>query len=175
MKTDSTHVLKILHVVFWVLFIGFCIQIGSVLISFLVSKFSNPAGAQNLSMGLNLLSLKSYSEAHYAGVVSLIVYFLVVKAYMAYLVIQIFRRLDFAVPFSAEVAALITQISHVALGAGVVGLGAARYSKWLMKSGAVEALTWPGGEFLLLAGIIFLIARVFQKGADIQAENALTV
>lgn len=175
MKRDASLVLNLLHVMFWLLFIGFCIQAGGLLISFCVSEFSNPAGAQNLYQGLNLAALKSHSEAHYAGVVSLMVYFLVVKAYMAYLVILIFRRLDLTAPFSLEVAALITRISYVALGAGIVGVGAARYTKWLMKSGAVETLTWPGGEFLLLAGIIVLIAKVFQKGADIQAENALTV
>ncbi|WP_460676346.1 DUF2975 domain-containing protein [Hymenobacter coalescens] len=175
MKTNSTLVLKVLHTVFWVLFIGFCIQAGSVLISFLVSEFGNPAGAQNLFMGLNLSALKNYSEEHYAAIVSLTVYFLAVKAYMAYLVIQIFRKIDFTAPFNVEIATLISRISHIALGAGVVGLLANRYTKWLLKSAVVEPMSWPGGEFLLLAGIIFLIAQVFQRGTDLQAENDLTV
>ncbi|WP_227609957.1 DUF2975 domain-containing protein [Hymenobacter translucens] len=164
-----------MHILFWILFIGFCIQAGSLVISFLVSEFVNPDAAQNLYMGMNLAALKKYSEAHYISIVSFYVYFVAVKACMAYLVIQIFRKIDMEAPFSAEVAVLITKISHLALGAGVVGLLATRYSKWLMKSDAVETLTWPGGEFLLLAGIIFIIAQVFQRGTDIQAENDLTV
>ncbi|QJX46026.1 DUF2975 domain-containing protein [Hymenobacter taeanensis] len=175
MKTNSTFVLKVMRIMSWVLFVGFCIQIGSVLISVLVSEFLNPGGAQILAMGMDLSALKNYSEAHYAGVVSLTVYFLAIKACMAYLVIQLFRKTDFEAPFSIGVAALITRISFVALSAGVVGLVANRYTKWLVKSGVVETLTWPGGEFLLLAGIVFLIAQIFQRGADLQAENALTV
>ncbi|AYA38560.1 DUF2975 domain-containing protein [Hymenobacter oligotrophus] len=175
MKTKSTLVLTIMHVVFWVLLIGLCVQTGSILISFFVSEFINPVGAQNLYMGLNLAALKNYAEVHYVGVVSFMVYFLAVKAYMAYLVIQIFRKIDFAAPFSSEIAALITKISHNALAAGVVAIVANNYTKWLLKSVSIDIPTWSGDEFLFLAGIIFIIAQVFQKGTDIQAENALTV
>lgn len=175
MKTNATFVLKTMHVVFWVLFIGLCIETGTVLISFLVSEFINPGVTERLYLGRDLLALKRSSGLHYVGIVSFSVYFLAVKAYLAYLVILIFQKLDFAAPFSSEIAALITRISHVALGAGVVALAANGYAKWAYDSGEVGIPRWSGGEFLFLAGIIFIIAQVFQRGTDIQSENALTV
>lgn len=175
MKTNATLVLQVMHVVFWVLFIGLCVQTGTVLISFLISEFIYPAVTGRLMLGEELIALKRSSGVHYVGVVSLSVYFLAVKAYLAYLVILIFQRIDFAAPFSPEVATLITRISHVALGAGIVALAAGGYSKWLQKSGIDGITAWSGGEFLFLAGIIFIIAQVFQRGTDLQAENDLTV
>lgn len=175
MKTNATLVLKVMHVVFWVLFIGLCIQTGTVLVSFLVSEFIGPEGTQRLYLGKHLLDLKSSSGPHYVGVISFVVYFLAVKAYLAYLVILIFQKIDFAAPFSPEVAALITKISHTALGAGLVALAAGGYARWLSKSGVEGIPAWSGEEFLFLAGIIFIIAQVFQRGTDIQSENALTV
>ncbi|GAA4376603.1 DUF2975 domain-containing protein [Hymenobacter koreensis] len=175
MKPQSTFVLNLMHGVFWVVFIGLCIQTGAILISFFVSLFINPSGAQDLYMGLDLSELSSFSVEHYAGVVSFTVYLLAMKAYMAYLVIQIFRKIDFATPFSPAVALLITKISQAALQAGVVALIAGSYCKWLTKSGVAVPVGWSGGEFLFLAGIIFIIAQVFKRGTDIQSEHELTV
>ncbi|UYZ59026.1 DUF2975 domain-containing protein [Hymenobacter latericus] len=175
METNPTLVLKIMHGVFWVLFIGLCIETGAVLVSFFVSEFISPAAARDLYQGLDLSALRSVSEVHYGAVVSLEVYFLATKAYLAYLVIRIFQKIDFAAPFSLPVAALITKISRVALSAGIVALATSNYTKWLAKRVVAEVPTWSYGEFLFLAGIIFVIAQVFQKGTDLQAENALTV
>ncbi|MBT2557423.1 DUF2975 domain-containing protein [Hymenobacter sp. ISL-91] len=175
MKLKSTFVLQLMHGVFWVVFIGFCIQAGTLLIAFFVSLFIKPTGAHDLYMGLDLSELKSFSARHYAGVVSFTAYFLALKAYMAYLVLQIFRKMDFATPFSLAVASLITKISQVALQAGVLALIANAYCKWLTKTGVAVPVAWSGGELLFLAGIIFIIAQVFQRGVDIQAEHELTV
>jgi hypothetical protein len=39
----------------------------------------------------------------------------------------------------------------------------------------LQAYLGGGAEFLLLGGIIFMIAEVFKRGIEIQTENELTV
>ncbi len=70
---------------------------------------------------------------------------------------------------------LISQISQLALGAGILEIITAGYSKWLIKKGVSISESGGGAEFLFLAGVIFIIAEVFKKGVAIQTENDLTV
>ncbi|RTQ49221.1 DUF2975 domain-containing protein [Hymenobacter gummosus] len=175
MKPQATFVLNALHVIFWIVFIGLCIKVGAVLVSFFVSLFVSAEAAHNMYMGLDMAELQQFSQHHYVAVVSFMVYFLGVQAYLAYQVIRILQRLDLAAPFSGEIAALITRISREVLTAGVVMLVAGSHGEWLLHRGVGGVPVWSGGEFLFLAAIIFLVAQIYQRGADLQAENDLTV
>ncbi len=164
-----------MHFIFWIIFLGLCIQTGAIIYSFFVSLFINPEGANNLYSGLNLSGLYAFSIKNYVSMVSLIISLSALKAYLAFLVIKIFLKFDFSSPFNAAVVSLITQISHLALGTGVLAIIANGYSRWLAKKGVAVLQNWEGGEFLFLAGIIFIIAEVFKKGFEIKTENDLTV
>lgn len=174
MSATSSFILKAMNVIFWIIFIGLCIQTGALLISFFVSLFVNPEGAKNMYMGLNLSGLYAYDKGHYVAVASLIIALTGLKAFIAYLVIKIFLKFNFSKPFNADISSLISQISHVALSTGVLAIIATGYTKWLSKNIAVPT-DWESSEFLFLAGIIFIIAEVFKKGTQIQSENDLTV
>jgi hypothetical protein len=112
-------------------------------------------------------------------VVSLIIALSALKAYIFYLVIKIFLKLNLHKPFSTEVSVLISRISHVALEIGIITLIANGYCEWVIKRGVglpdLGAYLNGAVEFLLLGGIIFLIAQIFKKGIEIQSENELTV
>jgi len=85
------------------------------------------------------------------------------------------KPLNLSHPFTLDIAKLISRISHVALGCGVVSIIANEYCQRLVKKGFDIPLNWGGKEFLFLAGIIFIISIVFQKGIALQTENDLTV
>ncbi|HEX2534257.1 MAG TPA: DUF2975 domain-containing protein, partial [Chitinophagaceae bacterium] len=161
--------------VFWILFIGLCIQTGATLISFFVSLFINREGAADLYLGLNLSELYAFSTWHYVSLVSFLLVLPALKAFIAYLVVKIFMKFNAAQPFSAPLSALISRISHMALGVGVLSLIAQGYARWLAKKGIAVPVDWDSSEFLFLAGIIFIIAQVFKKGIALQTENELTV
>ena len=78
-------------------------------------------------------------------------------------------------PFSFEIAALVSALSRVALGAGIISIIAEGSADWMMKRGVPVDYTWSAGEFLFLAGIIFFIAQIFERGVLLQSENDLTV
>ncbi|QIL76667.1 DUF2975 domain-containing protein [Hymenobacter sp. HDW8] len=175
METKDKFILNTVHVVFWVIFIGLCIKSMALLIALLVSLFVNPEGARNLYSELDLYTLYQLDTRHYVSVVSFMIVLSGLKAYIAYLVIKIFSRFDFTRPFDANVSLLITEISHVALRTGVVALVANGYSDWLIKKGVAVQQDWGSSEFLFLAGVLFIVAQVFKRGVEFQAENELTV
>ena len=174
-----------MRITVWILFIGLCIQAGTLLYSFWVSLFINPEGSKNLDLGLNLSALYAGSIEHYSIMVLLLICLSGLKAYIFYVVIKIFQKINFVHPFSPEIARLIKLIGYVALGTGVLNLAANSYSEWLIENGfakyalqqyaSLEKFLGGGAEFILLGGIIFIISQVFNRGIEIQTENELTV
>ncbi len=175
MKMSNSVILKLVHIVFWIIFIGLCIETGATLLSFLVSLFKNPEAVKNLYMGLDLSAVFEANKNYYIYIFLFIISILILKTCMAYLVIKIFLVIDMSNPFSFEIAALISAISRVALGAGIISIIAEGSADWMTKRGVPVAYTWSGGEFLFLAGIIFFIAQIFERGVLLQSENDLTV
>ena len=175
MKTRTNTILGIMKVVSWIIFIGLCIKAGALLISGSVSLFINPEGASNVYLGLDLSQLYNSSKMYYMYVLSFLIAITALKAYIFYLVIKIFSKINFDHPFSDSMVSLIAKISHVALGIGVVALIAQNYSKWLLKSGFEVQRDWGSSEFLFLAGIIFIIGLIFKRGVELQSENELTI
>lgn len=180
MKTNNTQVIfSTVHILFWIAFIGLCIKTGAIIISFLVSLFINPEGAQNLFEGLDLSALFESDKGHYILFVALLIALSGLKAYMAYLVIRLFSKIDIKQPFNTTASGLITNISGVALNTGILAIIGDIYIKWLYKKPVDLHNLYQhldnGGEILFLAGIIFVIAKIFKKGVEIQSENELTV
>ena len=111
MKPTTKLILTILHVIAWIIFLGLCIKTGALLYSFFVTLVINPEGAKNLYMGLNLSSLYNFDIGDYAIVASLIIILSGAKAFLFYLVIKIFLKINLVAPFSKDVSLLISQAS----------------------------------------------------------------
>ncbi|MDH7446108.1 DUF2975 domain-containing protein [Aquimarina sp. 2201CG14-23] len=173
MKTKQ--ILTLMKIVSWILFIGLCIKLGAILISGGISLFVNEKATENLYLGLDLSQLYKFSTSYYILVLSLLVSVSALKAYLFYLVLKIFSKIDFDQPFTKPVAILISSISYVSLWTGLLAYFANNYCKWLLKKGAVFNLDWGSSEFLFMAGIIFIIGFIFKRGVEIQLENQLTV
>lgn len=179
MKQSTPTILIILHVIAWITFIGFCIKTGALIFSTIVSLFINPAGASDLYLGLDLSNLSDYDKWHYGSLVSLVIFISGLQAYIFYLLIKIFMKLNLVQPFSKEIAKLITNISFTAIQIAILHIFTNGYIKWLSKREVIipSLQDYLGGasEFLLLGGIIFVIAQIFNRGLEIQAENELTI
>lgn len=171
MKT--TEVLKILQVVAWIIFIGLCIDAGVMLVTFLVRMF---AGFTSFVYpGTDFSQLLSFSKWHYAIMASLIVILAGLKAYLFFQVVKIVSEVNIEFPFNEYNAGLISKISSIALQIGITALLTNGYAQWLMKNDI--QLTYEGGdaEYLLLAGILIVIAQIFKRGVELQSENELTI
>ena len=170
--------LMLITVVIWSIFIGLCIQAGALLFTFVYSFF-NPVAAENLYEGLNLSALLQTNPWYFGGVASVVLFIMGQKAYLFYLMIRIFLKINLVQPFSREVSKLITQISYVAFQIGVAIILASGVFKGMIKRGydldQVPQLVGNGFEFLLMAALLIAIGMVFKRGVEIQDENELTV
>lgn len=170
--------LMLITVVIWSIFIGLCIQAGALLFTFVYSLF-NPVVSQNLYEGLNLSALREQNSWYYGGVLSIVLFIAGQKAYLFFLMIRIFLKINLIQPFSREVSKLISSISYVALEIGAGIIIASGIFKWMQVRGyeldRVPQILGGGFEFLLMAALLIAIGMVFKRGVEIQEENELTV
>ena len=170
--------LMLITVVIWSAFIGLCIETGAILFNTLYS-LARPIAAQNLYKGLDLSALMARDMRHYIGILSVIIYMNALKAYMFYLMIRIFLKINLVHPFSEPVSNLIAQISQITMQIAIVIIFTGAYFKWLAKRGfeLPDLGSFTGGafEYILLGIIIYAISKVFKRGLEIQAENELTI
>jgi hypothetical protein len=103
----------------------------------------------------------------------------VLKAYLFYLVVKIFQKLNLLKPFDIEIAKLIEKISYEVVSIAIVSVIAHQYTKQLIHRGYevshVEKYWNDAAAFLMMAAILFVISQVFKKGIELQNENDLTV
>lgn len=181
MKTQNKTqlILTIMNVLFWIAFIGLCYNTGTILFSFLIGLMSNQAITDRLYLEVNLTELYKLGLFHYLNIGLILVIASGLKTYIAYLVVKISTKFNLQQPFNEIAYRLISQISYFTLIIGILQICAQSYYKGLIKEGLIvpnlSQYFGNGGEFLFVAGIIFIIAQVFKRGLEIQQENDLTV
>jgi len=178
MTKRNDFIWKALNVISWVVFVGFCIQTGALIFNYIFSLF-RPVATQNLHLNLNLSAIYGQSLTLYSLLFSFIIALSALKAYVFYLVVRIFMKLNLVKPFSDEVEKLISNISYYAFSIGLIGFIAHQYAKRLLQRGydigVIERYWNDNGAYLMMAAILFIIAQIFKKGIEIQNENDLTV
>jgi len=178
MAKKNDIILKVLNGMAWMAFIGLCIEAGALLFNFILTLFK-PIAANNIYMGLNLSALYETNFSQYIGVMSFVVVLSLMKAYLFYLVVKIFMKLNLVKPFNVEIAKLIEKISYEAFSIAIVSVIAHQYTKRLIQSGyelGDVGQYWDDtAAFLMMAAIIFVISQIFKKGIELQNENDLTV
>ena len=173
-QRSSEQLLKIMPVLAWVVFVGYIIEAGAILISYAVSLV-NPEGAKNLYMGLNMYNLRQFSFWYYTGSVFFLVALPVMKSWVSFLVIKTISKFNLRNPFTMEVARSLEKISFALLGIWFVTLLNNIYSSLLQKITGRPYGNWLSTEFIFMVGLLFIIATVFKRGVEIQSENDLTV
>ncbi len=179
MATKSNIILKVIHVLSWIVFIGLCINAGALLISYYVSMYVNPIGAKNLLLGLDLSQLKDANQMEYSFMVIGIALIFMLEALLFYTVLQIFKKINLVSPFHETIGVLIQKMSKYALVIGLLSVLASHFAKGYISEGFVlpklNEHIGHGDVFLFFAGILYFISILFAKGIEIQKENELTV
>ena len=177
--TSASKIIRLMNMLFWIVFIGLCIKTGTILFSFIIGLLGNSIKTENLYLELNLSELYNLGLFHYLNIGLILVIVSGLKTYMAYLAVKISMKINLLHPFSRNNSKWIAQISHLALIISILQICAQSYSKALIKQGLslsnISGHFDYGGEFLFLAGIIFIITQVFKRGLEIQSENELTI
>jgi hypothetical protein len=86
-------IIKALYIASWIIFIGLCIESGALIFNFTYAIYK-PIAAHNIYKGLDLSALQQKNFAHFIGLMSFIVVISTLKAYLFYLVVKIFMKLN---------------------------------------------------------------------------------
>lgn len=179
MAAKSSIILKVIHVLSWILFIGICINAGTILFSYFVSMYANPAGAKNLLLGLDLGQLKNVGDIPYSLMVLAIAAIFIFEAFLFYSVLQILKKINLVSPFHETIGKLIQKMSKYAFVIGLLSKLANHFAKGYNSEGMVlpklNEHIGHGDAFLFFAGILYFISILFEKGIELQKENELTV
>lgn len=178
MSKTNNFVFWFLYAIAWLIFVGLSIEAGALLVNFFFSIY-NPEIIRNLYQKLDLMEMYQSSKLTFYGVYSFILIISVLKAVLFYAVIHLMHKMDLSKPFNTFVAKQILHISYYTLSIGILSHIARQIVKSLMYQGFVpDNLNqfWVDSEaFILMGGVIYIIAIIFKKGIDIQNENDLTV
>ncbi|MCU0402718.1 MAG: DUF2975 domain-containing protein [Algoriphagus sp.] len=178
MSQSTDLVIKFLHVISWIIFIALCYQAGALVFNYAFMQF-RVFPPENQYLILDLSQLFVQDEFLFGLLFTIAIGITALKAYTFYLITQIFAYLNLHKPFSREIASLISKISYYIFVVGIVGAIASGIHQDLANQGypvqnAMEY--WDDySAFLMMSAVVFVIAQVFKKGLEIQAENDLTV
>ena len=178
MSKSNIFIFNALRIVAWIIFVGLSIEAGGLIVNFVFAVF-NPAFVPNLYQKLDLSEMYRHSKLVFYGMYSFILFISIMKAILFYLLVMLVTKLNLSNPFSSYVAGQITKISYFTLSIGLISYVAQQTAKNLMHHGfEIDLLDqfWADSEaFILMAAIIYVIATIFSRGVEIQAENDLTV
>jgi hypothetical protein len=173
-QTRTEQVLKVMTILAWVAFVGFVIEAGAILVSYIVSCI-NPEAAKNLYKGLDLYNLSQFNFAYYTLSVCFLVALPIMKSLVSYQVIKTLSQFNLKNPFTMEVAKRLEEISYTLFKTWLVVMLSNVYTGFLLKITGTLNGSWLSGEFIAMVGLVYVISQVFKRGVEIQSENELTV
>lgn len=178
MKITTETILKVLNVITWIIFIGLCIEAGALIVNFIYSIFK-PEIIQNLYQKLDLSKLYAYSKSAFYVIYSFIIIIALLKAILFYFLIKLLLKFDLAKPFAESISKQILRISYFTLSIGFLGKLASKIAESLSKY-SIDVLQtqqfWNDSNAFIMFGLILLvIAKIFERGIELQSENDLTI
>ncbi|WP_379084467.1 DUF2975 domain-containing protein [Pedobacter sp. UC225_65] len=181
MEIKTKQILNVLIVISWIIFFGVCIELGG-FITNAVFALVNPASLKYLWQQADLTNLYQYDTGYYLVILLHIIMPMTFKAFLFYLIIRILhsKKLNMSEPFNKEMVNFVSNLSYVALLIGIFSAWGANYAEWLAKKGIempdLQNLRLGGADVWVFMGVIlFVIAQIFKRGVEIQAEHELTV
>ncbi len=173
-QTRTKTLLKIMLVLAWIAFIGFMIEAGTILTSYIISCI-NPEATKKLYNGMELYNLSQFNPIFYMMAVLFLVVAPVLKSMIALQVIKILSAFNLEHPFTMEVTRRLQRITLFMFWTWVTLFLSNTFRSGVMKIEVSEDKKGNAAELLLLVGLLFVISQVFRRGVEIQSENDLTV
>lgn len=176
MKT--TTILKILHVLAWIFFLGVCVEAGSFLFNMIYCLAYNPMGADYFA----LEPLLAANKNQFAMFMTLGCINASLKALAMYWIVKIFyeEKLDLNMPFSPALGRFVFSLSYISLAIGICSYIGAAMVEWLVNENIAmpseKRFGFSGADVhLFMSATLFVIAQLFKRGIEIQSENELTI
>lgn len=181
-KITTKHMLQVLHLVSWIIFVGLCITACGILFNAIFTLMINPMAAKKLWQVIDLSNLLAFDKGHFMTQTLLISIVAIMKALLFYLIIKILssKKFNLKEPFHVEMQQFISNMAYLAIGIGLFSDWGSDYAQWLISKGVTmpdaQHMEIGGADVWLFMGIILLvITQIFKRGVEMQSENELTI
>lgn len=176
MKTQTKTILEIIKYLALIGGIGFSIECGSQIISLIVS-FWNPELLKKMYLAdRNVEEVRNFNLTYFYYAKSLVIAFAGLKAHIWYYLFDFLDKLKLKNPFTNETATKVQNISYLLLALWVLAAVGDGYFDYISKRTDIDLVNhFNQGEYFFMAGIVYIISQIFQRGVELQEENELTV
>lgn len=181
-KITTTHFLKVLHLLSWIIFVGLCVNAGGILINTFYSMHLNPLGAKYFWDKMDLSALYELDKGYFLELAIILLIVSVLKALLFYCILKIFQDKDRSIeqPFKIKTNKMIATMAYIALGIGLFSSWGENKAIWFSSKGivlpSIQNMRLDGADVWFFMGIILLvISKVFKQGEILQSENDLTI
>lgn len=173
MESNSKRIHSVLVVIFWIAFVGCCINTGVFFVGHVLQlarqNFQIPV------MELDFSPILAHGKGLYYTYIILNTFVLVLICYLLYQVLQLFRLFKVEDPFHKALSRLLRKTSTTSLYCGFIAIVIYVINRTVDFHGESAVDKSDIFYFLLLSAVLYLIASVFKKGESLQQENELTV
>lgn len=173
-NSKTTFILKAMRVIAWIAFIGFLIQ-GFAILGLTIFTSITGSGADDFYDHADLSVLFDYSELQFIFFNSFVVLGYLLKSLVWFFAIKTLSQFNLNQPFSMTVIHRLEQISAVSLSVWIVSVIANAHQNYILHRTGEFFGDKATGEFLFMAGLVFVISQIFKRGVELQSENELTV
>jgi hypothetical protein len=182
MSKWTDFLLKALHIITWLIFVGVSIDAGGVLSNTVYAIFIHADLSSHFWGYIDLSKLYDSDQASFVTLTSIMSIVTVLKAVLFYVILKIFndKKIDLSNPFTQVLGKYIFGIAYCALGIGFFSNWGGDLYKWILSKNIsipmIQELKIGGADVWLLMGFVILVfAIIFNKGIELQSENDLTV
>lgn len=174
MKINRKNINAFLATLFGHLFICVCIYTGIFLISYLAGIGSNAATLKIMHVDYTPL-LNNYKIGIHLFFAFALGFWILI-CFIFFYTLRLFSLLDTDDPFHNLLSKLLIKISRLSFIAGLFALAIRIFFKIVENSQfSIDKTPYDPVSVLFFAGVIYLIATIFQKGESQKIENKLTV
>lgn len=182
LKITTSQILKFLHLVSWLIFIGLCIEAGGMIFNTFFVFYINPMASQNFWQTINLKPLYDFDMGYFLAFTVLMVIVAILKALLFYLIVKLLhdKNLNLTNPFSNKMTKFISRTGYLTIGIALFSKWGENQTKWLVEKKVsmpfIQEVNLGGADVWFFMGIIFwVLTQLFKRGEAIQSENDLTI
>ena len=92
-KITTKHILIVLNIITWLIFIGVCIEAGGFLFNTLYTLFVGPQNAEFFWNRLDLSNLYQFGNSHFITVTTLVNIVAILRAIMFFVIVKYIKKL----------------------------------------------------------------------------------
>jgi len=175
MKIKTENILKFLKVLSWMIFIGILITTGVLIVSFTLSFINPELFMSSFEGGENWYELKQQSNNFYNNAMFFNIVFSLTHAYIWYLIIELFTKINLGNPFNINVSKKLEFIAYLLLALGILGIVGNKIFSEKLRQYEVKFVFEFDAGYIFIAGIVYIISQIFKRGVELQEENELTI